>query len=52
MHLELPQGDQDDNMVILQFGKIAKDVSTMNCRHPLSTFQAFAICLASFGSWQ
>ncbi|XP_071686905.1 tubby-like F-box protein 5 [Rutidosis leptorrhynchoides] len=37
---------QDD--VILQFGKIGKDIFTMDYRYPLSTFQALAICLSSF----
>ncbi|KAJ9567131.1 hypothetical protein OSB04_003097 [Centaurea solstitialis] len=37
---------QDD--VILQFGKIGKDIFTMDYRYPLSAFQAFAICLSSF----
>lgn len=34
--------------VILQFGKIGKDIFTMDYRYPLSAFQAFAICLTSF----
>ncbi|KAK3141069.1 hypothetical protein QOZ80_4BG0329210 [Eleusine coracana subsp. coracana] len=34
--------------VILQFGKVAKDVYTMDYRYPLSAFQSFAICLTSF----
>ncbi|KAE9588378.1 putative transcription factor TUBBY family [Lupinus albus] len=34
--------------VILQFGKIGKDIFTMDFRYPLSAFQAFAICLSSF----
>ncbi|KAI3673188.1 hypothetical protein L6452_39304 [Arctium lappa] len=38
--------EQDD--VILQFGKIGKDIFTMDYRYPLSAFQAFAICLSSF----
>nr|GEY86455.1 tubby-like F-box protein 5 [Tanacetum cinerariifolium] len=37
---------QDD--VILQFGKIGKDIFTMDYCYPLSTFQAFAICLSTF----
>ena len=40
------QGDHDK--VILQFGKIGKDMFTMDYRYPLSAFQAFAICLSSF----
>lgn len=34
--------------VILQFGKVGKDVFTMDYRYPVSAFQAFAICLSSF----
>lgn len=34
--------------VILQFGKVGKDIFTMDYRYPLSAFQAFAICLSSF----
>ncbi|KAI7736049.1 hypothetical protein M8C21_030001 [Ambrosia artemisiifolia] len=39
-----PQYDE----VILQFGKVGKDVFTMDYRYPISAFQAFAICLSSF----
>ncbi|GJT85470.1 tubby-like F-box protein 5 [Tanacetum coccineum] len=38
--------EQDD--AILQFGKIGKDIFTMDYQYPLSAFQAFAICLSSF----
>lgn len=41
-----PQSDHDK--VILQFGKVGKDMFTMDYRYPLSAFQAFAICLSSF----
>ncbi|GFP87097.1 tubby-like F-box protein 8 [Phtheirospermum japonicum] len=34
--------------VIVQFGKVGKDMFTMDYRYPLSAFQAFAICLSSF----
>ncbi|OVA16865.1 Tubby [Macleaya cordata] len=34
--------------VILQFGKVGKDMFTMDYCYPLSAFQAFAICLSSF----
>ncbi|OWM78036.1 tubby-like F-box protein 3 [Punica granatum] len=34
--------------VILQFGKVDKDLFTMDYRYPISAFQAFAICLSSF----
>lgn len=42
----VPASEQDK--VILQFGKIGKDMFTMDYRYPLSAFQAFAICLSSF----
>ncbi|MCO5598391.1 hypothetical protein L7F22_052486 [Adiantum nelumboides] len=42
----LPQCELDK--VLLQFGKIGKDIFTMDYRYPLSAFQAFAICLSSF----
>ncbi|KAJ1263087.1 hypothetical protein BS78_09G158100 [Paspalum vaginatum] len=38
----------DQDKIILQFGKVAKDMFTMDYRYPLSAFQAFAICLSSF----
>ncbi|KAL1803829.1 tubby-like F-box protein 3 isoform X2 [Daucus carota subsp. sativus] len=37
--------------VILQFGKVDKDVFTMDYRYPISAFQAFAICLSRFYPW-
>ncbi|KAK4764136.1 hypothetical protein SAY87_013574 [Trapa incisa] len=40
----------EQERVILQFGKIAKDIFTMDYCYPLSAFQAFAICLSSFDS--
>ncbi|CAN6226471.1 unnamed protein product [Urochloa humidicola] len=40
--------NQEDDDVILQFGKIGKDLFSMDYRYPLSAFQAFAICLSSF----
>jgi tubby and related proteins len=40
----------DHEKVILQFGKVAKDMFTMDYRYPLSAFQAFAICLTTFDS--
>ncbi|KAA3471084.1 tubby-like F-box protein 3 isoform X2 [Gossypium australe] len=39
--------EQQEN-VILQFGKVGKDVFTMDYQYPISAFQAFAICLSSF----
>ncbi|XP_078429232.1 tubby-like F-box protein 1 isoform X2 [Wolffia australiana] len=41
---------RDDEMVLLQFGKVGDDLFTMDFRQPLSAFQAFAICLTSFGT--
>ncbi|PSS17463.1 Tubby-like F-box protein [Actinidia chinensis var. chinensis] len=38
----------DHDKIILQFGKVGKDLFTMDYRYPLSAFQAFAICLSSF----
>lgn len=38
----------EQEKVVLQFGKIGKDIFTMDYRYPLSAFQAFAICLSSF----
>lgn len=43
-------GQGDEETVILQFGKVGDDVFTMDYRRPLSAFQAFAICLTSFGT--
>lgn len=45
-HHNIPASEQEK--VILQFGKIGKDIFTMDYRYPLSAFQAFAICLSSF----
>ncbi|KAL8536085.1 hypothetical protein ACS0TY_011643 [Phlomoides rotata] len=41
-------GQPDPERIILQFGKVGKDMFTMDYRYPLSAFQAFAICLSSF----
>lgn len=43
---QVPAAELDK--VILQFGKIGKDIFTMDYRYPLSAFQSFAICLSSF----
>ena len=42
------QSSSDHDKIILQFGKVGKDMFTMDYRYPLSAFQAFAICLTSF----
>ncbi|KAK4477726.1 hypothetical protein RD792_016984 [Penstemon davidsonii] len=44
--VNVPAGEQEK--VILQFGKIGKDIFTMDYRYPISAFQAFSICLSSF----
>jgi len=38
----------EQDKIILQFGKVSKDMFTMDYRYPLSAFQAFAMCLSSF----
>ncbi|XP_051139760.1 tubby-like F-box protein 8 [Andrographis paniculata] len=43
-----PSSQSDQDKIILQFGKVGKDMFTMDYRYPLSAFQAFAICLSSF----
>lgn len=47
-HQNIPAAEH--NTIILQFGKIGKDIFTMDYRYPLSAFQAFAISLSSFGT--
>ncbi|KAJ4722251.1 Tubby-like F-box protein [Melia azedarach] len=42
-----PAGPEHEK-IILQFGKVGKDLFTMDYRYPISAFQAFAICLSSF----
>ncbi|WOK97900.1 tubby-like F-box protein 1 [Canna indica] len=45
-----PSGVGDEETVLLQFGKVSDNTFTMDYRQPLSAFQAFAICLTSFGT--
>ncbi|XP_074376123.1 tubby-like F-box protein 5 isoform X2 [Apium graveolens] len=40
--------EAEQERVILQFGKIGRDIFTMDYSYPISAFQAFAICLSSF----
>ncbi|XXG80702.1 hypothetical protein AAC387_Pa09g1509 [Persea americana] len=42
------QSGQEHDKVLLQFGKVGKDLFTMDYQYPISAFQAFAICLSSF----
>jgi len=38
----------DPETVYLQFGRVGKEVFNLDFRHPISPFQAFAMCLSSF----
>jgi tubby-related protein 1 len=40
----------EQNAVILQFGRVGKDQFTMDMQWPMSPFQAFAITMSSFDS--
>ncbi|XP_028804203.1 tubby-like F-box protein 3 isoform X3 [Neltuma alba] len=40
--------EQAQENVIIQFGKVGKDLFTMDYQYPISAFEAFAICLSSF----
>ena len=40
----------DQDSILLQFGRTAKDYFTMDLQWPLSPLQAFAITLSSFDS--
>ncbi|KAM6452464.1 tubby-related protein 2 isoform 3-T3 [Liasis olivaceus] len=40
--------EDDPDYIVLQFGRVASDVFTMDYRFPLCAVQAFAICLSSF----
>ena len=37
---------ENEDEVILQFGRVGKDRFSMDCKFPLSPFEAFAICVA------
>ncbi|XP_054806048.1 tubby-like F-box protein 3 [Prosopis cineraria] len=43
-----PISEAEHEKIILQFGKVGKDLFTMDYQYPISAFQAFAICLSSF----
>ncbi|XP_052889285.1 protein king tubby [Anopheles moucheti] len=40
--------DSDPEYIVMQFGRTADDIFTMDFRYPLCAFQAFAIALSSF----
>ncbi|KAE8690492.1 Tubby-like F-box protein 11 [Hibiscus syriacus] len=42
-----PTGPEHEK-IILQFGKVGKDLFTMDYRYPISAFQAFSVGLSSF----
>ncbi|XP_017775648.1 PREDICTED: protein king tubby [Nicrophorus vespilloides] len=42
--------DSDNEYVVMQFGRIAEDIFTMDYRYPMCALQAFAIALSSFDS--
>ncbi|KAF2903136.1 hypothetical protein ILUMI_03053 [Ignelater luminosus] len=42
--------DSDSEYIVMQFGRVAEDVFTMDYRYPLCALQAFAIALSSFDS--
>jgi len=39
---------EDPKVVFLQFGRVGKETFNLDFRHPISPFQAFAMCLSSF----
>jgi len=41
---------EEQETVMLQFGRVGEDEFTMDFSHPFSPFQAFSICLTSFDS--
>lgn len=41
---------EEQNTVVLQFGRVGKDEFTMDLQYPMSPFQAFALTLSSFDS--
>ncbi|XP_042329374.1 tubby-related protein 2 isoform X2 [Sceloporus undulatus] len=40
--------EDNSDYIVLQFGRVAPDVFTMDYQYPLCALQAFAICLSSF----
>ncbi|XP_053547028.1 tubby protein homolog [Bombina bombina] len=40
----------DPEYIVMQFGRVAEDVFTMDFRYPLCALQAFSVCLSSFDS--
>ena len=48
-NFQLVQPD-DQDAILLQFGRVGKDEFTMDFQWPMTPFQAFAITLSSFDS--
>jgi len=48
-NFQLVEPDEQD-AVLLQFGRVGKDEFTLDFRYPLTPFQAFAIALSAFDS--
>ena len=53
LHIRLPlnslqEAENQDGAPILQFGRVGKDLFTMDFQWPLSPLQAFAVALSSF----
>lgn len=48
--LSQPGAAVEEEVVLLQFGKVGDDMFTMDYKEPLSAFQAFVMCLTSFGT--
>ncbi|KAM4703436.1 tubby protein homolog [Rhinophrynus dorsalis] len=46
-NFQIVNADESEN-IIMQFGRVAEDVFTMDFRYPMSALQAFSICLSSF----
>ena len=42
--------DTDPDYIIMQFGRVAEDIFTMDFRYPMCALQAFGIALSSFDS--
>ncbi|GAB6029653.1 Tubby- protein 3 [Chamberlinius hualienensis] len=42
--------DNDVDYIVMQFGRVAEDVFTMDFKYPMCALQAFAIALSSFDS--
>ncbi|XP_056608027.1 tubby protein homolog isoform X1 [Triplophysa dalaica] len=42
--------DNDPDYIVMQFGRVAEDIFTMDYNYPMCSLQAFAIALSSFDS--